>query len=255
MVFTYLIILLISIIVGFINTLAGSGSLIMLPLLMSLGLPSNVANGTNRVAVLFQSAVGVSVFMKNKTVVLGNAWWSIVPCVLGALVGAVFATQIAPASLKKIIGVLLILMLLVILIQPKRWLRNGNSDGSNSRKIGSILIMFFIGIYGGFIQAGIGIFLLIGLVLGVKYNIGHANAIKLIIVLAYACPVLLIFAWKGQVDWFLGFFTAIGQSVGAFIGARFATRHKNADVWIYRLLIIVVLGAVVHFYKLWIYLY
>ncbi len=250
---TYTLILLTSIVVGFINTLAGSGSLIMLPILMSMGLPANVANGTNRVAVLFQSMIGVGTFLKSKRIELGAAGWSILPCVLGALLGAWLATRIDPEFLKEFIGVLMIFMLMVILVKPKRWLQGPGADGQKSKSPLAVLVMFVIGIYAGFIQAGVGIFLLAGLVLGVGYTISYANAIKLIIVLAYALPVLLIFVWNEQVDWFLGLFTALGQGIGAFIGARFATQYKHADVWIYRLLVLVVLGAIVHFYRLWAY--
>lgn len=247
----YIVILLISIVIGFINTLVGSGSLVMLPLLMAMGLPANVANGTNRIAVFFQTAVGSITFMRSKKIPMGNAWWSIIPCVIGALLGAYLATQIDPQSLKKFIGILLILMLFVILINPKRWFINQASSGELSKKPISILIMFLIGVYGGFIQAGVGVFLLAGLVLGVKYNFGYANAIKLLIVLAYAFPVLLIFVWQNQVDWFLGLFTAFGQSIGAYVGAKFAVFYPNADVWTYRLLVFVIIGSIIYFYKLW----
>ncbi len=247
----YVIVLAVSVVIGFINTLVGSGSLVMLPLLMAMGLPATVANGTNRVAVLFQTAVGSITFISSKKIPLGNAWWSIVPCVLGALLGAYLATLIDAESLEDFIGVLLIVMLLVILINPKRWFLAQNASGERSKKPVAILIMFLIGIYGGFIQAGVGIFLLAGLVLGVKYNLGYANAIKLFIVFAYALPVLLIFVWKGQVDWYIGLFTAAGQSVGAYIGARFAIFYPKADLWIYRLLVLVILVSIIYFYRLW----
>ncbi len=247
----YIIVLLVSIVIGFINTLVGSGSLVMLPLLMAMGLPANVANGTNRVGVFFQTAVGSITFMRSKKIPMGNAWWSIIPCVIGALLGAYLATQIDPQSLKDFIGILLILMLFVILINPKRWFVHQNNSGEQSKKPLAILVMFVIGIYGGFIQAGVGVFLLAGLVLGVKYNFGYANAIKLIIVLAYAFPVLLIFVWQNQVDWFLGLFTAFGQSIGAYAGAKFAVFYPHADLWTYRLLVLVILSSIFYFYKLW----
>ncbi len=250
----YVILLIVSIAIGFINTLVGSGSLVMLPLLMAMGLPATLANGTNRVAVFFQTAVGSITFMRSKKVVIGNAWWSIVPCVLGALLGAYLATQIDPQQLEDLIGILLIVMLFVILINPKRWLISNNASGERSKQPLAILIMFVIGIYGGFIQGGVGIFLMAGLVLGVKYNIGYANAIKLLIVFAYAFPVLLIFVWKGQVDWSIGLFTAVGQSIGAYLGARFAVFYPKADLWTYRLLVLVVLASIFYFYRLWEYI-
>lgn len=248
----YTQVLLISIVIGFINTLAGSGSLVMLPLLMGFGLPATVANGTNRVAVLVQSLVGVSTFMRSQKVQLKAAiWWSVIPCVLGAILGAWLATQTSPDDLKQFIGILLIVMLGVIVVRPNRWLKPQNASGERSKHPLAITVMFLIGIYGGFIQAGIGLFLLAGLVLGVGYNLQYANTIKLIIVLAYAFPVLLVFVWNNQVDWFLGLLTALGQGLGAFVGARFAAFYPRADLWIYRLLVLVVFAAIIHFYRLW----
>ncbi|GAB4402067.1 MAG: sulfite exporter TauE/SafE family protein [Microscillaceae bacterium] len=254
MIFTYGAIMLISIIIGFINTLVGSGSLVMLPLLIAMGLPANIANGTNRVAVFFQSLVGAYSFWQKKKIPLGRAAWSIVPCVFGAILGAYIATQISPKALNDFIGILLIVMLGLILVRPNRWMRKENANGEHSKRPLAIFIMFLIGIYGGFIQAGVGIFLLAGLVLGVHYSLPYANAIKLIIVAFYAFPVLLVFVWQNQVDWFYGIFTALGQGLGAFLGARFMVYYPNAEVWIYRLLVIIVLGAIIHFYELWRYL-
>ncbi len=64
--YIYLAIILVGIIAGFINTHAGSGSLLTLPLLMFLGLPANIANGTNRVAIFLQNIVAVGSFKKKK---------------------------------------------------------------------------------------------------------------------------------------------------------------------------------------------
>jgi len=249
---TYFLIFLASILVGFINTLAGSGSLIMLPILMYIvGLPASVANGTNRVAVLVQSFIGVSSFIQSKKISFRGAAWSVVPAIIGAILGAWLATKVADNALENIIGWLMLFMLGVILINPKRWLSKEQQAELRYKTWQNIVIMFVIGFYGGFIQAGVGAFLLAGLVLQAGYLIGQANAIKLVIVLAFATPVLLIFAISGQVDWFWGFFTAAGQGIGAFLGARFATRYKNANVWIYRLLIIVVIAAIIKFFDLW----
>lgn len=248
---TYFLIFLASVLVGFINTLAGSGSLIMLPIFLELGLTANVANGTNRVGVLFQSIVGTRTFLKNSKINLKYAWWAIIPCIVGALFGAWFATKVSPAFLKQFIGWLLIIMLLVILARPKKWLRKVDESKDTSKSVGYMLLMFVIGFYGGFIQAGVGIFLLAGLVLGMKYKLSYANAIKLIIVAFYALPVLVIFTLQNQVNWSLGLYTAAGQSLGAYLGALFATKYKKADLWIYRLLILVIVGALIKFYRLW----
>lgn len=248
---TYSLIILISIIVGFINTLAGSGSLIMLPILMSMGLPAHIANGTNRVAIFFQSSVSTLTFLRDKKIDLYGARWVIIPSVLGAVLGAWLATITDPKILESFIGILMILMLAVIVFKPEKWLQSSDNQSDKSKSLISILIMFLIGIYGGFIQASIGVLLLIGLVLGSKYSLGYANGIKLIVVAIYALPVMLVFAWKGQIDWAWGLLISIGQSVGAYFGAKFSANYKDADLWTYRVLILVIVAAIIQFYKPW----
>ena len=246
----YFLLILASILTGFINTLAGSGSLIMMPLLMWMGLPADVANGTNRVAVLFQSFVGVGTYLRSGKIIIGRAWWLIVPCVIGAMAGAYIATIASAATIKSFLGVLMIVMLGIILLQPGKWIREFQAaDSITYEKRPLVLVlMFIIGFYGGFIQAGVGIFLLACIVMLVNYTITYANAIKLVVVLFYAVPVLIIFIIKDQVDWPLGIITALGQGVGAYVGALFATRYPKANLWTYRLLIVVLVITILQFY-------
>ena len=92
-----------------------------------------------------------------------------------------------------------------------------------------------------------GIFLLAALVLGAGYSTKDANALKLLILAFYSLPVLLIFVWGEQVEWRWGLFTAIGQSIGAYIGARFSLKNSQADLWTYRVLITVLVASVIQF--------
>ena len=108
-------------------------------------------------------------------------------------------------------------------------------------------MFFVVGIYGGFIQAGVGVLLLSALVLGVGYSLNHANMIKLVIVLLMALIALPVFMLNDQVHWGLGFLMAIGQAIGAWAAANYATRVPNANVWVRRLLIVIVLISIVRF--------
>lgn len=245
----YILLIIGSILTGFINTLAGSGSLIMLPLLMSAGLPATLANGTNRVATLVQSIVGVSTFVKNKKMDIKDSWLPIGVCVAGAFIGAFIATRVSPAFLKQFIRYLMIVMFFVILIKPKRWFKEADIASNKHKHPLTLVLLFFAGIYAGFIQAGIGIILLAILVLRADFSLPYANFIKLVVVLVYALPVLVIFVVNNHVDWSLGAITACGQGLGAYLGARFATRSDNVQVWIYRLLVFVVFSAILYLFR------
>ena len=232
------------VIAGIINTLAGSGSLITLPIFMFLcGLPANIANGTNRVGVIFQSAIGLRSYQKSGAVDFTGSRWIIAPTVCGAILGAVLAAGMNDRQMTNVIGGLMVVMLVVLTINPKRWLRESDSSTRNNRSWASMLIYFVIGIYGGFIQAGVGILLLIALVMVSKYSLKEGNGVKLLVVLSFAIPTLAVFIWNNQVHFGYGIAMAGFQSLGAVLGVRFATRVPNANLWIHRLLILILIVA------------
>ncbi len=212
----------VGILVGFINTLAGSGSVISLPLLIWLGLPATVANGTNRIAILFQSITGVAVFKKHKKLDVKKGIAPSISAVAGSIIGANIAVELRDVTMEKLIGVVMVVMLIVVLYKPGKWLEEQQNLQMKKTGILQIIIFFFIGIYGGLIQAGVGIFLLSALVLNVGFDLVKANAIKLLIVALYTPFVLVIFIYHSQVDWTWGLILAAGNIIGAFIASKFA---------------------------------
>ncbi len=223
--FIYPAVILVGIVAGFINTLAGSGSLLTLPLLMFLGLPANVANGTNRIAILLQNIVGVGSYRHQKVFSYSEGIWLAIPATAGSFFGSLFAVHFNERIMGLFIGGLLVFMFFVILLKPERWLKEkaGKIDGSPS--FWRIVIFFFIGIYGGFIQAGVGFFLLAGLVFGAGADLLKANALKLFITLVYTTVALIVFFVNDLVDIKIGLILAVGNMIGAWIGTRSAVKR------------------------------
>jgi uncharacterized protein len=218
---------------GFINTLAGSGSLITLPLLIFLGIPANVANGTNRVGILFQNIVSVGSFRQKKMLDLRGGLILSVPAVLGSIIGAQIAVGLDERLMRQAIGVLMVVMLFVILLRPKRWLQGELEKMGERPSLLQLIIFFFIGMYGGFLQAGVGVFLLAGLVLGIGYDLVRANAVKVLIILAFTISSILVFMVNGQVLWGMGLLLAVGNSLGAWAAAHMAVeRGANFVRWL-----------------------
>ncbi|MEM6342432.1 MAG: sulfite exporter TauE/SafE family protein [Bacteroidota bacterium] len=237
---------------GVINTLAGSGSLITLPIFIFIcGLPAPIANGTNRIGVLIQSGVGILAFRKTGGVSFQHSLWLIAPTIFGAIVGSSVAATFDERLMNYAIGGLMVFMFFVLLLNPKRWIRESEPDPSKNRSWQRLLIFFAIGLYGGFIQAGVGLFLLAGLVLAAKYSLKDANAIKLLIVFCFSIPALIIFFINQQVHIGFGLSMAVFQSIGAMIGVRFASKVPNANLWIHRLLVLIVLVSASKFLGLW----
>lgn len=228
---------------GFINTLAGSGSLITLPLLIFLGIPANVANGTNRVGVLFQNIVSVGSFQRRQMLDGRGGLILSAPAIVGSVIGANIAVDLDEALMEQAIGVLMVVMLFVILLRPKRWLQGELEKMEKRPSLFQLVIFFVIGIYGGFLQAGVGIFLLAGLVLSVGYDLVRANAVKVLIVLAFTISALIVFVLNDQVLWGMGFLLAVGNSFGAWAAARMAVeRGVNFVRWL--LIVVVAVSAV-----------
>jgi len=240
--FIYPLVILAGFFAGAINTLAGSGSLITLPVLIFLGLPATVANGTNRVAILLQNVVSSSSYQRQGALDGPGALKLSIPALLGALLGAQIAVNLNEELMRRVIGVLLLLMLVVILLRPQRWLRGKRQSLEGWPTVKQGMAMFGIGLYGGFIQAGVGIFLLSALVLAIGYDLVRANAVKVVVVLVFTVFALIVFVRNDQVDWGIGLLLASGNMLGAWLATRWAVERGSA--WVRRILLFaIVLSA------------
>jgi len=226
---------------GFINTVAGSGSFLTLPALIFLGLPAQVANGTNRIGILVAGVVAVWSYRRRGLLQLSRVFPLLPPVLLGSVLGALLAVDLPASTMDLVVGVLMSLMLLSLVIRPRLWLDRPRPEVTRNGPLG-FLVFFAIGVYGGFIQAGVGLFLLSGLVLVAGFDLVRANGIKALLVLLFTLPATLIFLVHDQVVLSLGLLMAAGQAAGAYLAVHFAARAQGARDWI-RWLLIVVLAA------------
>ncbi len=224
---------------GFINTLAGSGSIVTLPLLLYLGLPANMANATNRINVVFQNIAGTATFYRGRLLDLRAVAILGAPAVLGSILGAMIAVSLDEKTMRLVIGCAMVMMAILILFKSDRWIADHVMNGFEKPKWWHILLMFVLGIYAGFIQLGVGVFILITLVMGIGLDTRHANAIKVAIILIVNLAAMVVFQGNNQINWTLGLIVAAGSMLGAWVAARYAI-HWNSK-WIYRLLILVVI--------------
>jgi uncharacterized membrane protein YfcA len=235
---------------GVINTLAGNGSAITLTILTEmLGMPGNLANGSNRVGILMQGAASNYTFFRNRMISFSRSKWMIFWMTLGAVLGVFLAIKISNDQFRVVFKYLLVVLLLIVLIKPDQWIKKV----SNVRHISPYLaipLYLALGFYGGFIQMGMGVFFLAVTVLLIGYNIIEANAIKNLVVFIYHIVVIAIFHWQGLIDWYVGGIIGIGQMVGGFSAAHFASNYKGAEIWAYRLLIVVMVLAVLSVFEI-----
>jgi uncharacterized protein len=238
--YIYVILVAAGIVAGFINMLAGSGSLITLPLLMFIGLPPTVANATNRIGILIQSIVGSASFRKQKAFTFRESVWFVIPSAAGSILGALIASNFNEELMRRVIGGLLLFMFFMILYKPERWIAAKRHDLHKAPKLWVFVVFFAIGVYGGFIQAGVGFFLLAGLVYGAGTDIIKANALKVFITGVFTLFALVIFAVSASIDWKIGFILASGNAIGAWLGSRVAVSWGPKFVRIVLLVVVFV---------------
>ena len=219
----YLIVVAVGIAAGIINTLAAGGSLLTLPVLMALGLSPNMANGTNRIAIFLQNVVGVGSFHREKIMDFPSGFRVGLPAAAGAIAGAFIAVNLNDEVMKLAIAGVMILVFFLILLKPNRWIQSHEEHPPIPYWI-QVIVFFLVGIYGGFIQAGVGFFLLTSLVLGSGFELVKANALKLFVILLYTPLALLIFFLHGDVNLWVGLVLAVGNMTGAWIGTKIAVK-------------------------------
>lgn len=203
-----------------VNVMAGGGGMIVLPALMALGLPADVANGTYRLGVVTQSIAGTAALSRAGKLETGSVVPILIPTVLGAIVGALLATRVPREVLKPIMLVTMIVMAALIAFRKQTLIPSGGHPLAPQEAPRSYAGLFLAGVYGGFIQAGVG-FLLLGVLVGtLRHDLITGNALKLVITLAFGTVSLGIFVWAGLVSWMPAIVLAIASIMGARLGVR-----------------------------------
>lgn len=208
---------------GFVNTLAGGGSMLTLPALLFVGLPAEVANGTNRVGVVAHSIAATLGFRRAGQVDYQAATSLIMPTLLGGLCGAWLAADVIPhAWLEPVLLGTMLIMAIAMMFRPKSLAPTPEEAEPRSLGPASALGLFCAGVYGGFVQAGVGLVLIAVLGGMLRIDLVRSNAIKVLATLGFNVVALGIFAYSGQVDWVAGLILAISSTIGAVVGVRVA---------------------------------
>lgn len=201
---------------GFVNSMAGGGSLLTVPLLSLAGVEGLLANGTNRVAVLIQNGSSGYGYARRKVIPFDRALPIFVPAVFGGLIGALAVSGIDDEQFERIFGIMMIPMLALSIWKPKAkqapkpwplWL--------------NVIVFFLVGIYAGAIQAGVGLILLM-LLSRAGFDLVEGNAIKTYVILVVSSVAVVTFVAQGQVRWFPALVLSGGMAVGGYAGSQLA---------------------------------
>ncbi|HYC55823.1 MAG TPA: sulfite exporter TauE/SafE family protein [Candidatus Binatia bacterium] len=201
---------------GAVNTLAGGGSLLTVPILIFVGLPATVANGTNRLGVLVQGAVSAGELSRAGAIDWRESLRLLPPLVLGGAAGAIGVSQLADATFERAFALVMLVLLAPTLRPP-----SPHRARQPLSKRATWAWLLLVGAYGGAFQAGIGIILMLVLA-RCGYDLMRANGIKIAVVFLQTIFTLPVFVMAGQIAWMPGLLMALGFAAGGAIGARAA---------------------------------
>ena len=245
--YDWVVLIIIGVFAGALNTLAGGGSLITLPFLIFLGLPPSVANGTNRIAILFQTASAVTGFRSKGINTFPFSLYIGASAFVGSIIGTQIAIDIKGDTFNKILSIIMIVVVLLIVFKKKNLDIQNLSERTTGKHLWlSVVAFFFVGIYGGFINAGIGFIMLLILPMINRLSLVKANATKVTVAFIYTTIAVVLFVLNDKINWKYGLILAIGNSTGAWLASRYSV--KKGDGFIRVVLLVVVSGMAV---KLW----
>lgn len=230
---------------AFLNTVGGGGSLFTVPILTFIGLPITSANATNRVALLVQNFFAVGGF-RSKKVALPWPYSLYLGLVTlaGGVLGALMASRIKDELFNRIFAVVMIVAVFLIIFNPKKP-KGEEILTTKSQVVGSICF-FFLGIYGGFVQAGIGFLVLAVLNLVNNLNLVTSNYVKVFSAIVYTAASVVVFALEGKIHWATGAILSIGMAAGGWFASRWSV--DKGEIWIKRVMIVTIIFLAI---KLW----
>lgn len=223
---------------GFLNVMAGGGSMLSVPVMIFLGIPGTVANATNRIAILPQNITAVLTFFK-KGFSNFKLSLTLAACAIpGAIIGAKVAANIANDQFNSLLAIVMLVVLIIMAIPQKKTISH-NATPSKTRLIIGHICMIFIGFWGGFIQIGVGFLLIPALNRVMQFDLVTTNMHKVFIVMCYTVAALWVFASELELIWSYGIALALGTIIGAWLATSFQIKKGTSAVkWVLNIVII-----------------
>ena len=234
--------------VGFINTVAGGGSLLSLPVLIFLGLPSNMANGTNRVAIVIQTAMATAGFKSKGVSTFPFNIYLGISAFLGAVIGANIAVDVTGEAFNRILAIVMLSVIFIIIFSPKLNLVHIEERLTGKYLWLGILVFFVFGIYGGFINAGLGFLMMLFLHYVNRMSLVRSNATKVVVVFIYMLAALAVFVLNDLVNWKIGLILAIGNGSGAWFASRFSVKKGDGFIKVFLVIMVLIMAIRLWFF-------
>jgi uncharacterized membrane protein YfcA len=234
---------------GFVNTIAGGGSLLTLPLLIFMGLPAAVANGTNRIAIVVSTLSANIGYASKKVITYPFSIYLGISALFGAILGARIAIEVNGVIFNRILAIIMVTVVLIMVFKPKMATHLSIERTTGKHLLISLFVFFFIGIYGGFINAGIGFIIMLFLNLFNRMNLVRVNAAKVGVAFIYTIGALATFAQSGNVNWLYGLILAVGTSIGAWTALKLSIDRGERFIKLVMILMVVFMALKLWFFQ------
>lgn len=218
---------------GFMNVMAGGGSLLTVPAMLFMDIPGPVANGTNRIAILAQNITAVITFFRKGYANFKLSLSLALAAVPGAIIGAMAGVELQGVWFDRVVALVMIAVMVLMATEKAPNTKHGgetNGNGTPQRLILGHICMFGAGLWGGFIQLGVGFILMPILHRVMGLNLVEVNMHKVFIVLVYTMAALIVFAAKLELLWMVGLCLAVGNSFGGWLGVKVSIKKGDATI-------------------------
>jgi len=233
----------VGIVAGFLNVMAGGGSLLTVPVMVFMGLPGPVANGTNRIAILAQNLSAFTAFARRGFADFRLSLTLAACAVPGAVAGALLGVQLQGEWFNRILALVMVAVMVVMQFEQKKRPARDAYKPDRQQLLQGHLLMVAVGFWGGFIQIGVGFLIMPVLNRVMGFDLVRTNMYKVVVIGIYTVAALLVFASQVQLLWLVGAALALGNAVGGYLGAHFSV--SRGETLIRRVLNVVLLAFIV----------
>jgi uncharacterized protein len=214
---------------SFINIMAGGGSTLTLGVMMLCGLPPSIANGTNRIGLLVAGLSGAAAYKSENLWSTKESLWFGLAALPGAVLGSLIAIRVDEIVFERLLALVIIFVIITLFLKPPQNTIHSRA-GKSFARVWIYPVMFFIGFYGGFIQAGVGFLIMAALRHMLAMDLVAVNMHKNLIVVFYTIPVLLIFGMTGNIQWTYAGILALGNALGAWLSVKVSVKRGEKIV-------------------------
>ena len=211
---------------GLVNVMAGGGSIITVPIMMFLGVPGPVANGTNRITIVAHNAAAMITYIRHGVPYAKLCTTLTLVAIPPAVIGAYLSTQLNNQQFEWMLAGVMVAVLLLMQGQTSTGQTTGQREPKNL--VAGHLLMAAAGFWGGFIQIGMGFVVLPIMHRVMGLSLVDTNILKVFIIFVYTLLTIVVFATTSEVLWLIGLIAAVGNIVGGYAGAKLTLSKGDA---------------------------